>query len=42
MAQNPYEPNWGSIVKHLTPQWFRDAKFGIYTHWGVCIEGTPQ
>ena len=18
-----------------TPQWFRDAKFGIYTHWGV-------
>jgi alpha-L-fucosidase len=20
---------------HHTPQWFRDAKFGIYTHWGI-------
>ena len=35
MAKNPYEPNWSSIVRHSTPQWFRDAKFGIYTHWGV-------
>jgi alpha-L-fucosidase len=20
---------------HPTPQWFKDAKFGIYTHWGI-------
>ena len=33
-----YEPNWDSLVKHPTPQWFKDAKFGIYTHWGVyCV-----
>lgn len=35
MAQNHYEPEWSSLVRHPTPQWFRDAKFGIYTHWGV-------
>jgi alpha-L-fucosidase len=31
----PYEPSWHSLRVHATPQWFRDAKFGIYTHWGV-------
>ena len=30
-----YEPSWNSLRSHVTPQWFRDAKFGIYTHWGV-------
>ena len=30
-----YPPSWNSIRKHQTPQWFRDAKFGIYTHWGI-------
>ncbi|MDI7275432.1 MAG: alpha-L-fucosidase [Anaerolineae bacterium] len=30
-----YEPRWNSLRAHVTPQWFRDAKFGIYTHWGV-------
>ena len=34
-AQNVYEPNWNSLKKWQTPQWLRDAKFGIYTHWGV-------
>lgn len=33
--RNHYEPNWRSLRTHQTPQWFRDAKFGIYTHWGV-------
>jgi len=27
--------SWNELRKHTTPQWFRDAKFGIYTHWGV-------
>ncbi len=31
----PYQPNWDSLTKHPVPEWFRDAKFGIYTHWGV-------
>ena len=30
-----YKPTWRSLRSHSTPQWFRDAKFGIYTHWGV-------
>lgn len=31
----PYEPNWDSLRQHKTPQWFKDAKFGIYAHFGV-------
>lgn len=34
MAQN-WTPNWDSIMQHETPEWFRDAKFGIFIHWGV-------
>jgi alpha-L-fucosidase len=30
-----YEPSWSSLRSHATPQWLRDGKFGIYTHWGV-------
>jgi alpha-L-fucosidase len=30
-----YEANWASLRQHTTPQWLTDAKFGIYTHWGV-------
>ncbi len=30
-----YEPNWNSLCARPTPQWFDDAKFGIFIHWGV-------
>ena len=30
-----YEPSWNSLKQHRTPKWYQDAKFGIYTHWGV-------
>jgi len=30
-----YEATWESIDKRPTPQWFTDAKFGIFIHWGV-------
>ncbi|MEM6830276.1 MAG: alpha-L-fucosidase [Bacteroidota bacterium] len=33
-AQTKYEPNESSLNTHNTPEWFKDAKFGIYTHWG--------
>jgi len=33
--QNDYEPTWNSLGRHHTPKWFKDAKFGIYTHWGI-------
>jgi len=31
----PYQPNWASLDQRPTPQWFKDAKFGIFIHWGV-------
>ncbi len=34
-AQPSYEPTWRSLTRHPTPQWFLDAKFGIYCHWGI-------
>lgn len=34
MSERKYKPAWDSIVTHPVPKWFRDAKFGIYTHWG--------
>ena len=33
-SQN-YQPNWESLDKRPTPQWFKDSKFGIFIHWGV-------
>jgi alpha-L-fucosidase len=33
-AQN-YQPTWESLESRPVPQWFRDAKFGIFIHWGV-------
>ncbi|MGA1606666.1 MAG: alpha-L-fucosidase [Planctomycetota bacterium] len=28
-------PTWQQLAAHETPQWFKDAKFGIFIHWGV-------
>ena len=33
--EDQYEPTWESLQKHQVPQWFSDAKFGIFIHWGV-------
>ena len=31
-----YSPDWESLAKHqASPEWFQDAKLGIYFHWGV-------
>jgi len=30
-----YKPNWRSIDSRPLPQWFDDAKVGIFLHWGV-------
>jgi len=34
-AEGPYEPTRESLDTHPLPQWWRDAKFGIFIHWGV-------
>src|SRR5881398_2475786 len=31
----PFQPTWSSLRSRPSPQWLRDSKFGIYTHWGV-------
>ena len=29
-----FEPTFSSLHRYSAPQWFRDAKFGIWSHWG--------
>lgn len=33
-ATGPFVPTWESLAAYQTPDWFRDAKFGIWAHWG--------
>jgi alpha-L-fucosidase len=33
--QGPYRPDWESLQKYEVPEWYKDAKFGIFIHWGV-------
>lgn len=30
-----YKPTWESIDSRPLPEWFDQAKFGIFIHWGV-------
>ncbi|GAA3612803.1 alpha-L-fucosidase [Flavivirga amylovorans] len=34
-AIQKFEPTIESLQNYECPEWFRDAKFGIYMHWGV-------
>ncbi len=34
-AQDRYEPTWESLSTNALPEWVKDAKFGVYTHWGI-------
>jgi len=29
-----FEPTWQSLQQYKVPDWFRNAKFGIWAHWG--------
>jgi alpha-L-fucosidase len=34
-SAGPVQPTWESLAAHYRlPEWFRDAKFGIWAHWG--------
>jgi alpha-L-fucosidase len=35
MGSESYQPQWDSLEQHPSPDWYRDAKFGIYFHWGL-------
>lgn len=33
-----YEPTWESLQQYEIPEWYIDAKFGIFIHWGpYCV-----
>ncbi len=34
IMKGPFQPNWDSLQQFKTPEWFRDAKFGMWAHWG--------
>jgi alpha-L-fucosidase len=29
-----FQPTWASLAQYRVPEWFRDAKFGMWAHWG--------
>jgi alpha-L-fucosidase len=31
----PFQADWESLQKYEVPEWYRDAKFGIFIHWGA-------
>ncbi|MBV9342738.1 MAG: alpha-L-fucosidase [Acidobacteria bacterium] len=33
--QGPFRAEWESLEKYEAPEWYRDAKFGIFIHWGA-------
>ena len=34
VAAGKFAPTWQSLQQYKTPEWFRNAKFGIWAHWG--------
>ncbi len=34
VAAGKFQPTWASLKQYAVPEWFRDAKFGIWAHWG--------
>ena len=34
-AAGPFQPDWESLSRYEVPVWYKDAKFGIFIHWGV-------
>lgn len=32
-GDGPYKPEWNSLMQYEAPEWYQDAKFGIWAHW---------
>jgi alpha-L-fucosidase len=30
----PFKPDWKSLEQYQVPEWYKNAKFGIWAHWG--------
>jgi alpha-L-fucosidase len=35
IRQGPFRADWQSLQQYEVPEWYRDAKFGIFIHWGL-------
>ncbi len=35
IANGPFKSYWQSLQSYQPPEWYIDAKFGIFIHWGV-------
>ncbi len=35
IAQGPFRPDWESLMQAKAPDWFREKRLGIFTHWGL-------
>ncbi|HBH95502.1 MAG TPA: alpha-L-fucosidase [Ruminococcaceae bacterium] len=35
ISKGPYTDDWHSLSRYRVPQWYRNAKFGIFIHWGL-------
>ena len=33
--EGKYKPTLKSVKKHQVPEWYHDAKFGIFIHWSL-------
>jgi alpha-L-fucosidase len=38
MQAGKFEPTWDSLKQYQAPQWYQDAKFGMWAHWGPQCE----
>ena len=34
-GEGPFRADWESLKNYEVPEWYKDAKFGIFIHWGV-------
>jgi alpha-L-fucosidase len=35
IAGGPFQADWESLKRYTIPQWYADARFGIFIHWGL-------
>ena len=33
--EGPFRPEWEALQKYEVPEWYKDAEFGIFIHWGL-------
>jgi alpha-L-fucosidase len=34
IAKGPFKPTWESLQSYEVPEWYKNAKFGMWAHWG--------